>query len=61
MRSWARLSLAPFLLEHFYANAPDRYEAVDHPELHSAWLLGEERRHELAQMQERFANEWLLN
>jgi hypothetical protein len=50
-----------FLLEDFYANAPGRYEAVDHADLHSAWLLDERRRHELAQMQERFANGWLLN
>jgi hypothetical protein len=50
-----------FLLERFYANAPDAYAAVDQSDLHSAWLLDEARRHELAQMQERFAREWLLN
>lgn len=50
-----------FVLERFYANAPDCYAAVDHADLHSAWLLDEQRRHELASIQERFANEWLLN
>lgn len=50
-----------FLLERFYANAPDCYAAVDHADLHSAWLLDEARRHELARMQASFADEWLLN
>jgi hypothetical protein len=48
-----------FLLEGFYANAPDCYEAVDQADLHSAWLLDEARRHELARMQARFSDEWL--
>jgi hypothetical protein len=49
-----------FLLEDLYTSRPTRYEAVDHAELHSAWSLGEARRHELAQMQEMFAREWLV-
>ena len=46
-----------FLLEHFYANAPTRYEATE--DVHSAWSLDEARRHELARMQEAFSHEWL--
>jgi len=49
-----------FLLEEFYTNRLTRYEAVDHSELHGAWLLDDERRHELAQMQEAFGHEWLF-
>src|SRR6187455_922431 len=49
-----------FLLEDLYTRLPARYEAVDHAELHSAWSLDEARRHELAQMQEAFAREWLF-
>ena len=49
-----------FLLENFFENRPVRYEAVDHGALHSAWLLDEVRRHELARMQEAFAREWLF-
>lgn len=48
-----------FLLERFFANAPDCYEAVDEGDLHSAWPLDEARRHELARMQASFAGEWL--
>ena len=50
-----------FVLERFYSNAPDCYSAVDYADLHSAWLLDEGHRHELAAIQERVANEWLLN
>lgn len=49
-----------FLLEDLYTSRPTRYEAVDAAELHSGWSLGEARRHELAQMQEIFAREWLV-
>jgi hypothetical protein len=48
-----------FILERFYANAPDCYESVGEADLHSDWLLDEARRHELALMQARFAEEWL--
>lgn len=48
-----------FLLERFYANAPDCYEAVDDADLHSAWALDEARRHELARMQAQVNEEWL--
>ena len=50
-----------FLLENLYTSLPARYEAVDQAELHSAWSLDEARRHELAQMQEAFAREWLFH
>ncbi len=49
-----------FLMEGFYSNRPTRYEAVDTAALHSRWSLDEPRRHELAQMQEAFAHEWLV-
>ena len=50
-----------FLLEDLHTTLPARYEAVDQAELHSAWSLDEARRHELAQMQEVFAREWLFH
>jgi hypothetical protein len=50
-----------FLLEDLYTNLPTRYESVDQAELHSVWSLDEARRHELAQMQEAFASEWLVH
>jgi hypothetical protein len=49
-----------FLMEGFYSNRPTRYEALDVAALHSRWSLDEARRHELAQMQEAFAHEWLV-
>jgi hypothetical protein len=49
-----------FLLENLYTSLPARYEAVEQAKLHSAWSLDEARRHELAQMQETFAREWLF-
>ena len=49
-----------FLLGDFRSNAPVRFEAVDQADLHTSWSLDEERRHELAQMQEAFAREWLF-
>lgn len=49
-----------FLLGELYTNQLTRYEAVDQSELHSAWSLDDERRHELARMQEAFAREWLF-
>ena len=49
-----------FVSEDFYTNRPARYEAVDSAQLHSHWSLDEARRHELAQMQEAFAHEWLF-
>lgn len=49
-----------FLLEGLFRKAETRYEAVDAVALHSAWLLDEPRRHELARMQETLAREWLF-
>lgn len=49
-----------FLLEDLYTSRATRYEAVDQADLHSGWSLDEARRHELAQMQEAFAREWLV-
>jgi hypothetical protein len=49
-----------FVLEDFYSNRETRYDAVDAAALHSAWLLDEPRRHQLARLQERFAREWLF-
>jgi hypothetical protein len=57
LRADALLTSGYFLLEHFYANAPTRYEATE--ELHARWSLDEARRHELARMQEAFSREWL--
>lgn len=49
-----------FLIEGFYRAAPVRYHAVPVEDLHSDWPLDEPRRHELAQLQEAFAREWLF-
>lgn len=49
-----------FVLENFHASVRARYEAVDQAELHGGWSLAEERRHELAAMQEAFARDWLF-
>ena len=49
-----------FLIEDFYTNRPARDSSVDMAALHSGWALDEARRHELAQMQEAFAHEWLV-
>jgi hypothetical protein len=49
-----------FLIEDFYTNRPTRNSSVDMAALHSGWALDEARRHELAQMQEAFAHEWLF-
>ena len=49
-----------FLIEDFYTNRPTRYSSADMGALHSRWALDEDRRHELARMQEAFANEWLV-
>jgi hypothetical protein len=49
-----------FLLEDFYSNRPVRYEAIAQANLHSPWSLDEARRHELAEVQEAFAHEWLV-
>jgi len=49
-----------FLIEEFYTNRPTLTSAVETAALHSGWPLGEERRHELARMQEAFAHEWLF-
>lgn len=49
-----------FLLEGLYTMRPTRYDTVRADALHSAWLLDEARRHELAATQEAFAREWLV-
>lgn len=49
-----------FLLQDFYANKETGYEAVAQEDLHSAWSLDEPRRHQLAQLQETIAHEWLF-
>jgi len=49
-----------FLIEGFYSIRPVRYEAVEAAALHSRWALEEARRHELAEIQEAFAREWLV-
>jgi len=49
-----------FLLEDFFTPREARYEAVEQADLHGAWSLAEQRRHELARMQELFAREWLF-
>lgn len=50
---------AYFLLEDLFASAPTRYEAVADADLHSHWGLDEARRHELARVQQLFADAWL--
>lgn len=50
---------AYFLLEDLFANAPTRYEAVPDASLHAHWGLDEARRHELARVQQLFADAWL--
>lgn len=60
LRADGTVASAYFLLEGFYANAPVGYEAVDEADLHSAWPLGEERRHEVARMREALGREWLV-
>ena len=60
LRPDATRASAFFLLEDFYSNRMTRYEAVDEANLHSAWVLDEARRHELARMQETFSREWLF-
>src|SRR5574340_1742945 len=49
-----------FFLENFYSNRETRYEAVDEAQLHAPWSLAEDRRHELALMQETVSREWLF-
>jgi hypothetical protein len=59
-RADASTASAFFLLEDFYRNRETRYEAVDETRLHSPWSLAEDRRHELARMQETVSREWLF-
>ena len=49
-----------FGLERFYSTHTARYSAVGVSDLHANWALDEARRHELAQMQDAVAHEWLL-
>lgn len=50
-----------FVIEEFHANTQARYVQVEHTDLHGRWALVESRRHDLAQMQEIFAREWLFH
>jgi hypothetical protein len=59
-RADASVAAEFFLIEDFYTNRPTRYASVEASALHSGWPLDEERRHELARMQEAFAHEWLF-
>jgi hypothetical protein len=59
-RADAAMVSAFFLLEDFYSNRETRYESVEEASLHSAWGLAEDRRHELARMQETVSREWLF-
>lgn len=59
-REDASIEASYFLLDDFHRSAPVRFEAVDQANLHTAWALEEERRHELAEMQDTFAREWLF-
>lgn len=49
-----------FLLEGYHTPGPVRYEAVRAQDLYGDWTLDEERRHELARLQEAVAHEWLF-
>ncbi|HEX7221164.1 MAG TPA: hypothetical protein VF280_18305 [Burkholderiales bacterium] len=59
-RADGALAAQYFLSEDFHTNRPARDAAVEHADLHAHWALDEARRHELAQMQEAFAHEWLF-
>ncbi len=49
-----------FVLEDFHTPRETRYVAVPDSELHSKWSRDEAMCHELAQLQETFAREWLF-
>lgn len=49
-----------FVLEDFHSQAEPRYAAAQALDLHTGWLLDEARCHELAELQELFAAEWLV-
>ncbi len=49
-----------FVLEDFYSQNAPRYAAAQALELHAGWLLDEKRCHQLAELQEMFAAEWLF-
>jgi hypothetical protein len=59
-RADGELAAEFFLIEDFYTNRPTRFSSADTGALHSRWALDEDRRHELARMQEAFAREWLV-
>lgn len=59
-RDDAQFAAVFFVIDDFYTNRPARYDAAGQAELHSHWSLDEARRHELAQIQETFAREWLV-
>ena len=62
--SWARqrgMQSAYFLVEDFYTPHQARYLAVAEPDLHSRWTRDEAMCHELAQLQDAFAREWLCS
>jgi hypothetical protein len=59
-RTDGRITGCCFLLEGYHAPGPVRYEAVEAQDLYRDWTLDEERRHELARLQEAVAHEWLF-
>lgn len=52
---------AYFLVEDFYTPHRARYVAVAEADLHSRWTRDEAMCHELAQLQDAFAREWLCS
>jgi len=49
-----------FVLEDFYSKAGPRYVAAQTLDLHTGWILDEQRCHELAALQEALVAEWLF-
>ena len=49
-----------FVLEGFYSDREPRYAAARGLDLHTGWLLDQQRCHQLAALQEAFAAEWLF-
>jgi hypothetical protein len=49
-----------FVVEDFYSKSGGRYVAAQTLDLHTGWILDEQRCHELAALQEAFVAEWLF-
>ncbi len=56
----ASIAALYFVLEDFHSAAEPRYAAAQALDLHTGWILDEARCHELAELQELFAAEWLV-